>query len=111
VGAVGLTEFWAARNGIEVITGKMSGYTRAPYYPGALPIKVKLMVEKENKEIVGAQIVGGEEVTQRINALSLAIQKQATVFELVKADTCYAPSVCETWEPMVLAATMAIRKL
>lgn len=111
VGAVGLTELWAARNGIEVITGKMSGYTRAPYYPGALPIKVKLIVEKENKEIVGARIVGGEEVTQRINALSLAIQKQATVFELVKADTCYAPSVCETWEPMVLAATMAIRKL
>ena len=23
----------------------------------------------------------------------------------------YAPSVCETWEPMVLAVTMAIRKL
>jgi NADH oxidase (H2O2-forming) len=111
VGAVGLTEGWANRNGIEVYTGKMSGYTRAPYYPGALPIKVKLIVEKENKEIVGGQIVGGEEVTQRINAISLAIQKQMTVFELVKADTCYAPSVCETWEPMVLAATMAIRKL
>jgi len=111
VGAVGLTESWAARNGIEVITGKMSGYTRAPYYPGALPIKVKLTVEKENRWIVGGQIVGGEEVTQRINAISLAIQKQMTVYELVKADTCYAPSVCETWEPMVLAATMAIRKL
>jgi len=111
VGAVGLTEGYAAQNGIEVITGKMNGYTRAPYYPGALPIRVKLIVEKEDKEIVGAQIVGGEEVTQRINALSIAIQKEATVFELVKADTCYAPSVCETWEPMVLAATMAIRKL
>ena len=111
VGAVGLTEGWAAQNGVEVITGKMNGYTRAPYYPGALPIRVKLIVEKEDKEIVGAQIVGGEEVTQRINALSIAIQKEATVFELVKADTCYAPSVCETWEPMVLAATMAIRKL
>lgn len=111
VGAVGLTEGLASRNGVEVYTGKISGYTRAPYYPGALPIKVKLIVEKENKEIVGGQIVGGEEVTQRINAISLAIQKQMTVFELVKADTCYAPSVCETWEPMVLAATIAIKKL
>jgi NADH oxidase (H2O2-forming) len=111
VGGVGLTESWAARNGIEVTVGKISGYTKAPYYPGALPIKVKLLVEKETKEIVGGQIIGGEEVTQRINVLSLAIQKQTTVYELVKADTCYAPSVCETWEPMVLAAEMAIRKL
>ncbi len=111
VGGIGLTESWAARNGIEVVVGKISGQTRAPYYPGALPIKVKLLVEKESKEIVGGQIIGGEEVTQRINVLSLAIQKQTTVYELVKADTCYAPSVCETWEPMVLAAEMAIRKL
>ena len=111
VGTVGLTQLWAAKNGVEVISGKMSGYTRAPYYPGALPIKVKLLVEREKHEIVGAQIVGGEEVTQRINALSLAIDKRTTIFELVKADTCYAPSVCEVWEPMVLAAKIAIRKL
>jgi hypothetical protein len=51
VEAVGLTESWAARNGIEVITGKMGGYTRAPYYLGALPIEVKLTVEKENRWI------------------------------------------------------------
>jgi len=111
VGAVGLTEFWAKRFGVDVAVGKISGYTRAPYYPGARPIKVKLIVERETKRIVGGQIVGGEEVTQRINALSIAIQKQMTVYELVKADTCYAPSVCETWEPMVLAAEMAIRRL
>jgi NADH oxidase (H2O2-forming) len=111
VGATGLTEFWATRFGIEVAIGKISGHTRAPYYPGARSIRVKLIVEKETKRIVGAQIAGGEEVTQRINALSLAIQKRMTVYELVKADTCYAPSVCETWEPMILAAEMAIRKL
>jgi len=111
VGATGLTEFWASRFGIELAVGKISGHTRATYYPGALPIKVKLLVEKETKRIVGGQIVGGEEVTQRINALSMAIQKQMTVYELVKADTCYAPSVCETWEPVVLAAEMAIRRL
>ncbi|MEM3041231.1 MAG: FAD-dependent oxidoreductase [Nitrososphaerota archaeon] len=111
VGATGLTESLASRFGIEVVIGKISGHTKASYYPGALPIKVKLLVEKETKRIVGGQIIGGEEVTQRINALSLAIQKQMTVYELVKADTCYAPSVCETWEPMVLAAEMAIRRL
>jgi len=110
-GATGLTEASAARNRMEVITGAISSKTKADYYPNAKPIKVKLVVEKESQRIVGAQIIGGEEVTQRINALSFAIQKQMNVRELAKADTAYAPPLCETWEPMVLAAEMVLMKL
>jgi len=111
VGATGLTENAAQRAKIETVTGTISSKTRADYYPGALPIKVKLVVEKESEKVVGAQIIGGEEVTQRINAMSLAIQKNMTVRELAKADTAYAPPLCETWEPFVLAAEMVLMKL
>ncbi len=111
IGATGLTEFMAGRAGIKTVVGSITSKTRADYYPGALPIKVKIVVEKETEMIVGSQIIGGEEVTQRINALSFAIQKQMTVKELVKADTCYAPPLNETWEPMVLAAETALRRL
>ena len=110
-GVTGLTETSAGRNRIEVITGAISSKTKADYYPNAKPIKVKLVVEKESQRIIGAQIIGGEEVTQRVNALSFAIQKQMTVRELAKADTAYAPPLCETWEPMVLAAEMVLMKL
>jgi NADH oxidase (H2O2-forming) len=110
-GVTGLTEAAAARARIEVVTGAISSKTKADYYPSAKPIKVKLVVEKESQRIIGAQIIGGEEVTQRINALSFAIQKQMNVRELAKADTAYAPPLCETWEPMVLAAEMVLMKL
>jgi NADH oxidase (H2O2-forming) len=110
-GATGISETSAARNRIEVVVGAISSKTKADYYPTAKPIKVKLIVEKESQRIIGGQIVGGEEVTQRINALSFAIQKQMTVRELAKADTAYAPPLCETWEPMVLAAEMVLMKL
>jgi NADH oxidase (H2O2-forming) len=110
-GATGISETSAARNRIEVVTGTISSKTKADYYPTAKPIKIKLIVEKESQRIIGAQIIGGEEVTQRINALSFAIQKQMTVRELAKADTAYAPPLCETWEPMVLAAEMVLMKL
>jgi NADH oxidase (H2O2-forming) len=110
-GVTGLTETAAARARIEVVTGTISSKTKADYYPTAKPIKVKLIVEKESQRIVGAQVIGGEEVTQRINALSFAIQKQMTVRELAKADTAYAPPLNETWEPMVLAAEMVLMKL
>jgi NADH oxidase (H2O2-forming) len=110
-GSTGLTETAAQRNRIEVVTGTISSKTRADYYPNAKPIKVKLIVEKESQRVIGAQIIGGEEVTQRINCLSFAIQQGMTVRELAKADTAYAPPVCETWEPMVLAAEMVLMKL
>jgi NADH oxidase (H2O2-forming) len=110
-GNTGLTETNAARNRMEVVTGAISSKTKADYYPGGKPIKVKLIVEKESQRIVGAQVIGGEEVTQRINALSFAIQQGMTVRELAKADTAYAPPLCETWEPMVLAAEMVLMKL
>jgi len=110
-GATGVSETAAARNRIEVVTGTISSKTKADYYPTAKPIKVKLIVEKESQRIIGAQIIGGEEVTQRINAISFGIQKQMTVRDLAKADTAYAPPLCETWEPMVLAAEMVLMKL
>jgi NADH oxidase (H2O2-forming) len=110
-GWTGLTEAAANKARIEVVTGTISSKTKADYYPGALPIKIKLVVEKESQRIIGAQIVGGEEVTQRINAISLAIQRGMTAKDLSKADTAYAPPVCETWEPMVMAAEMVLLKL
>jgi NADH oxidase (H2O2-forming) len=111
VGVTGLNEFFARRSGFETVVGKISSKTRADYYPGALPIRVKLVVDAESKRLIGGQIIGGEEVTQRVNALSIAIQKQMTVYELAKADTCYAPPLNETWEPMILAAEIAVRRL
>ncbi|UCE95814.1 MAG: FAD-dependent oxidoreductase [Candidatus Bathyarchaeota archaeon] len=111
IGVTGLTEFFAKRGGIETVTGTITSKTRADYYPGAKPIKVKLVVEKESQRLIGGQIIGGEEATQRINALSFAIQKQMTVRELAKVDTAYAPPLCETWEPMVLAAEMVLMRL
>ncbi len=111
VGVTGLNEFFAKRSGFKTVAGKITSKTRSDYYPGALPIRIKLVVDAESKGLIGGQIIGGEEVTQRINALSFAIQKQMTVYDLAKADTCYAPPLNEAWEPMVLAAEMAIRRL
>jgi NADH oxidase (H2O2-forming) len=111
IGAVGLMEASAQRVGIETVSMTLSGKTRAGYYPGALPIRIKLVVERETEKIIGAQIVGGEGVAQRINALSFAILKEMTVRELARAETCYAPPVSETWDPTILTAQALLKKL
>jgi len=111
VGSTGLTVNAAKKARIETVTGTISSKTRADYYPGAKPIKIKLVVEKESQHLIGAQIIGEEEVTQRTNAISFAIQKNMTISELAKADTAYAPPLSETWEPIILAAEILLRKL
>lgn len=111
VGVTGLTEAAAHRAGLNVIAGTVSSRTKAEYYPSALPIRIKLVAEKSSQRIIGAQIIGGEEVTQRINAISIAIQKQMALSELAKADTAYAPPLCETWEPLITAAEVTLMKL
>ncbi|MEM2749976.1 MAG: FAD-dependent oxidoreductase, partial [Candidatus Bathyarchaeia archaeon] len=99
IGAVGLTEAAAQRSGIEAVSMAFTGKTRAQYYPGALPVRVKLIADKETEKLIGAQIIGGEGVAQRINALSFAILNEMTVRDLAKAETCYAPPLSETWDP------------
>jgi len=111
IGVTGLNEFFARKAGLDPVAATISGKTRAQYYPGAQPIRVKIVAEREMERVIGAQIVGGEEVTQRINAISMGIQKQMTVRELAKSDTCYAPPLCETWELMALAAEAVVMKL
>ncbi len=88
IGGTGLTEFMAGRSGIETVSGTIVSKTRADYFPGALPIRIKLIADKETGKLIGAQIIGGEEVTQRVNALSFAIQNEMTIKELAKAETC-----------------------
>ncbi|MEM2321035.1 MAG: FAD-dependent oxidoreductase [Candidatus Bathyarchaeia archaeon] len=111
IGAVGLTEAFAERAGIDTVSMILSGKTKASYYPGALPITVKLTVDKETEKVIGAQILGGEGVAPRINALSYAIMKEITLRELAKAETCYAPPLSETWDPITLTAQALIRKI
>ncbi len=111
VGATGFNEFQAQRVGFRTFSGTVSSTTRAHYFPGGKEIRLKVVAEPEFGRVIGCQIIAGEEVTQRINSASIAIQKGMTVWELAKADTCYAPPVNETWEALALAAEMAATRL
>ncbi|MEM3018509.1 MAG: FAD-dependent oxidoreductase, partial [Candidatus Bathyarchaeia archaeon] len=111
VGLTGMTEKRAQKFGLDVVAGTVTAKTRAHYYPGGADIKVKVVMGAETGKIVGAQIVGGEEVTQRINMASIAIQKGLTVHDVNAIDTCYSPPVADYWEPFVVAIEAAARKI
>ena len=78
--------------------------TRAGYYPDNKKIWIKLVADKKNKRILGAQIVGGEAVKGRIDLISFALLKQSTVEDLANYDACYVPPASPVWEPINIAA-------
>jgi NADPH-dependent 2,4-dienoyl-CoA reductase/sulfur reductase-like enzyme/rhodanese-related sulfurtransferase len=79
----------------------------ANYYPGATPITLKLIFQKEDGLVIGAQAVGKAGVEKRIDVISMAIQKKATVFDLEEAELCYAPQFGSAKDPVNIAGMIA----
>jgi NADPH-dependent 2,4-dienoyl-CoA reductase/sulfur reductase-like enzyme/rhodanese-related sulfurtransferase len=77
------------------------------YYPGARPIHLKLLFERQSGRVLGAQAVGEEGVEKRIDAISVAIQKGGTVFDLEEAELCYAPQFGAAKDPVNVAGMIA----
>ena len=83
----------------------------AGYYPDAKTITLKLIFSKKDGKILGAQAVGLAGVAKRIDVISMAIQKNATVFDLEEAELCYAPQYGSAKDPVNLAGMIAANVL
>ncbi len=83
--------------------------SHAGYYPGAMPIGMKLIFRKSDGKVLGAQAVGqdGPAVDKRISALAVAIQMGATVYDLEEAELCYAPQFGSAKDPVNFAGMVA----
>lgn len=79
----------------------------ANYYPGASPITLKLIFQKEDGLVISAQAVGKAGVEKRIDVISMAIQKKGTVFDLEEAELCYAPQFGSAKDPVNIAGMIA----
>lgn len=108
-GGVGITSKKAEIHGMRLVTGFSRGRTRASYYPGRKDLYIKLLFKDDY--LVGAQLAGGEGIKERIDALSLAVRKKATIKELLDLETCYAPPVSMLVDPLRPAVKDAIQNM
>jgi NADPH-dependent 2,4-dienoyl-CoA reductase/sulfur reductase-like enzyme len=107
VARVGLTEREAADLDRDVVAAKIESTSRAGYYPGAAPIRVKVVADRPGGRLVGAQIVGAEGAAKRIDVLATAIWSRMTVDEVASLDLSYAPPFSPVWDPVLVAARKA----
>ncbi len=111
IASTGLTDQLAKKYEIDVVRGSIRGSTKPPYFQGGREIKVKTLFNKHTGEIVGGQTIGEEDAAMRINVLTLAIQQGLNPHELFNWENCYAPAICDTWDPIVLSVDAASRRL
>ncbi len=112
VARTGLSEAEAKEAGFNAFTVKLEGGTKAHYIPGRARITLKVTFDKDSGRILGAQAIGpSETVLWRINVIAALLTKHATAWDLFMTDIGYAPPLAPVWDPLIIAARLAMRTL
>ncbi len=111
IACTGLTEREAGAAGFDAVGVVTETSGKAQYFPGAQPMKIKVLAERGTGRLLGAQIVGGEGAGKRIDVLATALWNNMTVAEIGGMDLSYAPPFSPVWDPVLLAAGKAASRI
>jgi NADPH-dependent 2,4-dienoyl-CoA reductase/sulfur reductase-like enzyme/rhodanese-related sulfurtransferase len=81
--------------------------SHAGYYPGAKMLIIKTIFRKSDGKLLGAQVLGEDGVTKRIDSFAMAIQMGCTVYDLEESELCYAPPFGSAKDPVNFAGMIA----
>ncbi len=115
---IGLFGGTAAWTGVSETTLKRLGDTNyekiylypnshAGYYPGAMPLAMKVIFRKSDGKLLGAQALGMDNIDKRISAFAAYLQMGATIYDLEEAELCYAPQFGSAKDPVNFAGMVA----
>ncbi|MCX4561815.1 FAD-dependent oxidoreductase [Streptomyces phaeochromogenes] len=108
IARTGLREKDARRAGLRFETVIIESTSRAGYYPGADPMKVKMLAERRTGRLLGVQIVGREGAAKRVDIAAVALTACMTVEQMTALDLGYAPPFSPVWDPILVAARKAV---
>lgn len=107
VALTGNSERILKRNNVAYEKSFTHTASHASYYPGAIPMSIKLLFGKNDGKILGAQIVGYDGVDKRMDVISTAMRAGMTVFDLEKLELAYAPPYSSAKDPVNIAGFTA----
>lgn len=107
VAATGMAAKHLKRDGIPYLTATIHPSSHAGYYPGALPMSVKVIFSPDDGRLLGAQIVGYDGVDKRIDTIAQIIKARGKVTDLTRIEHAYAPPFSSAKDPAALAGYVA----
>lgn len=96
--------------GWDYVSETIESRTKAGYFPGSGPIRVKLLAERKTGRILGGQIVGETGSAKRIDVVATAIMGGLTAEAMSELDLGYAPPFSPLWDPVIIAARALSKK-
>lgn len=107
VAAAGANAKLLKREGIPYQSSYTHSASHAGYYPGAVPMSIKILFSPDNGQLLGAQVVGFDGVDKRIEMLEQVIQSKGTVYDLTELEQAYAPPYSSAKDPVNMAGYVA----
>ena len=104
---VGSNERTLARLAFPYKAVSIHAPSHASYYPGAMPILLKVIFNKENGCILGAQGIGTDGIDKRIDVIAAVIKLKGTIHDLADLELCYAPPFSSARDPVNIAGYVA----
>ncbi|HBE45522.1 MAG TPA: NADH oxidase [Deltaproteobacteria bacterium] len=111
VARTGLSPLEAGKEGYNYFVSTIKGQTRSSAYPSGKPIHVSYVVDRDTGRLLGAQMVGEEGVAHRIDTLAACLYGKMHIEDVARLDLGYAPPFATVWDPILVAANVALKKL
>lgn len=108
---VGLSAAEAAGAGFDATTDAVTVPSKIAFMPGSGKVTVRMVFDRRTGRILGANVYGTEGCVLRADTLAVAIQHRLGVEDLARLDLIYAPAFAPLWDPLLVAANQAIKKL
>jgi NADPH-dependent 2,4-dienoyl-CoA reductase/sulfur reductase-like enzyme len=106
IARTGLSERNARAAGFDPVTTGFEANDHKAYYPGAVPLRIRLTGDRRTGRLLGGQILGNRkaEISKRIDIIATAIFQDASVDDLNDLDLSYTPPFSSPWDPVQMAA-------
>lgn len=106
IARTGISDSEARKAGFHPLTVQTEAHDHKAYYPGAVPLQLRVTGDHTTGRLLGAQIVGAKqaEISKRLDVLAAALFQELTVEELNDLDLSYTPPFSSPWDPIQIAA-------
>lgn len=112
IGRTGISDAEAKEIGYDPDSVYIENNEIAHYYPGAKKLFLNLRFDKKSHMILGAEIIAPSPVgAKKIDVIATALYSGMRIDDLQSLDLAYAPPFGTVWDPILIAAEVAGKKL
>ncbi len=107
----GLSLKEALNEGYDAFDTTITAPITAHGYPKQGKVTVALIAEHGSGRLLGGEVVGDAEGAWRIDVLSCALYSSMTIKDLQGLDLAYSPPFAPVWDPVLVCANQAVKRV